>query len=189
MIKTISKRSIILISVIILLVAAAATVMLVPQTRNYVIGLFSEDESKKEEKARDKAHEDALESSSQGGDELGKAVFDGDRDKVARIHDQKIESAKGDDRVDAYLGKAEALDGMDDKQGALAALLAAEKLSPDSLAVVSFAASLYENTGNYKLAAQYYRKAADIVGKQGSTSSGLATPAEYIQRAEELEVK
>ncbi len=187
MIKTISKRSIILISVIVLVVVAAAAVMLIPQTRNYITGLFTVSEEDKIEKAKEEADKQALESSSKGGDELGKAVFDGDKGKVAKIYDQKIESSRGDDRVDAYLGKAEALDSMSDKQGALAALLEAEKLSPDSLAVVSFAASLYENMGNNKLAAQYYRKAAEIVGKEDSAGSGLATPAEYIQRAEELE--
>ena len=183
------KSIIIIVSIVVLVGGGIASYFFVPPVNSWVNGIFGiakEDAQQSPDGPKGTAPTATANLTTDKQAEVGKAIYAGDKDTVVEVYDKAISAAKTNpDKVAMTQRKAEALGQMNEVDTAIETLKDAEKIDPTDMATLSFIATLYMQKGDYKNAAVYYRRVAEIAPEQ--TDSGSYTKADYISRAEDAE--
>lgn len=117
-----------------------------------------------------------------------KAINAGDKAAANKVYDDAITTASGSvEKSQLYLGKATNALNTDQPQVALAAAKAAEGLSATSFETLYTLAVIYEQAGDNVLAAQYYRKVAEVAPDISEADPSGNGKQYYIDKALKLE--
>jgi tetratricopeptide (TPR) repeat protein len=113
------------------------------------------------------------------------AELEGDTEAAIAVYDEVL--TKTDDEAlksQVFLKKALVYSNVNDIQASIAVAEQAHTSNQGSLAPVTLLALLYEDAGEFAKAAEYYRKAADLIG----TDALVSTDREYyLENAVRLE--
>lgn len=183
-----SKRAKIIIGIVglVLLAGIGTTIIFWPAISGFVAGIFDKQQSGTDSDPNPAAGNPLTIVDPAIVEEAEAAQLAGNTEQAAAVYDKAINETNDDPTKAAlYIKKSQVYANSNNDNGAIQAAEAAYALDNEDFGAITLLAALYEQTGNYQKAAEFYQKAADL----NPADDPAGNKEYYQQKADEMKAK